>query len=402
MRKCHVLIVAVLVAAIATDRAVGEVTSTVVDLVTRPGVTQRFLWIRPPAPKATIVSITGGSGVLLIQDDGTMQTREARCSPLARNRQAFAARDIALVLLDQASNGAVGNHADVRQVYRHVRARDAVPTWLQGASSSTESVAVAAVNLPASEPAGVIFISPSSLSATLLASITRPSLVVFHGDDPSQSAGSVYAGLTAAPVRDVLALAGGKPAGCSGPHTFDGIDEAFVAAIDSLVVKHTGDLVASAAAVEFYNGALDHYFITHLAAEIELLDAGVVIRGWTRTGQSFGVYTAAPAGASPVCRFYIPPERGNSHFYGRGVDECNATGANNPSFINETSQLFHVLLPTFGICPAGTRSVYRVFSNRADANHRYMTDASIRTQMVASGWIAEGDGPDLVVMCAPA
>ena len=51
--------------------------------------------------------------------------------------------------------------------------------------------------------------------------------------------------------------------------------------------------------------------------------------------------------------------------------------------------------------PAGTAPVDRVFSNRADANHRYMTDRALRDQMVASGWLAEGDGPDLVVMCAP-
>jgi len=42
-----------------------------------------------------------------------------------------------------------------------------------------------------------------------------------------------------------------------------------------------------------------------------------------------------------------------------------------------------------------------VFSNRYDANHRYMTDKATRDQMVAKGWLAEGDGPDLVVMCAP-
>jgi hypothetical protein len=45
--------------------------------------------------------------------------------------------------------------------------------------------------------------------------------------------------------------------------------------------------------------------------------------------------------------------------------------------------------------------VYRVFSNRTDANHRYMVDRAVRDQMVAHGWLAEGDGPDLVVMCSP-
>jgi len=30
-----------------------------------------------------------------------------------------------------------------------------------------------------------------------------------------------------------------------------------------------------------------------------------------------------------------------------------------------------------------------------------MTDKAIRDQMVANGWLAEGDGPNLVVMCSP-
>ena len=60
-----------------------------------------------------------------------------------------------------------------------------------------------------------------------------------------------------------------------------------------------------------------------------------------------------------------------------------------------------MFLPNAGICPAETMPIYRVFDNRPDANHRYMTDRTVRTAMVARGWLAEGDGPDLVVMCAP-
>ncbi len=158
---------------------------------------------------------------------------------------------------------------------------------------------------------------------------------------------------------------------------------------------------ATAIAVEYYNAMLDHYFLTHIAGEIAILDAGVTIRGWVRTGQTITVLTAAGAGTSPVCRYYIPPGKGDSHFYGRGTAECNATGQNNPSFVNEDPQFFHVTLPVAGVCPAGTTVVYRVFSNRADANHRYMVSRALRDQMVAAGWLAEGDGPDLVVMCAP-
>ena len=166
------------------------------------------------------------------------------------------------------------------------------------------------------------------------------------------------------------------------------------------VVVNAGPPVALA--VEFYHAALDHYFISHVTGEIAILDAGVTIKGWTRTGQSFNVFAAAGADTSPVCRFYIPPGKGDSHFYGRGTSECDATGVANPTFVNEDPQFFHVGLPDAGNCATGTIAVYRVFSNRADANHRYMIDRAIRDQMVNDRhWLAEGDGPDLVVMCVP-
>ncbi|MFO1323749.1 MAG: hypothetical protein U1F15_06765 [Burkholderiales bacterium] len=167
----------------------------------------------------------------------------------------------------------------------------------------------------------------------------------------------------------------------------------------------SGSVVAgppSALAVEFYHQGFDHYFVTHHADEIAILDAGVAIKGWTRTGQSFNVYAASGTGTSPVCRFRIPPEKGDSHFYGRGTAECDETAAKFPTFINEDPQFFHVVLPALGVCPAGSIPVYRVFSGRADANHRYMIDRALRDQMVNDRhWIAEGDGPDLVVMCVP-
>jgi len=162
---------------------------------------------------------------------------------------------------------------------------------------------------------------------------------------------------------------------------------------------------ATATAVEFYNAALDHYFLTHVAGEIAILDAGVTIQGWARTGQSFSVYTSAGTGTSPVCRYYIPPGKGNSHFYGRGAAECNATGQANPSFVNEDSQFFQVVLPTAGVCPAGLHIVYRVFSNRPDANHRYTTEVGIRTEMANNSfvWTPEGYGPGpyFPIMCSP-
>ena len=157
----------------------------------------------------------------------------------------------------------------------------------------------------------------------------------------------------------------------------------------------------SAAATEFYNAGLDHYFVSHIAQEIADLDNGVH-PGWARTGLSFRVFTASSAQTSAVCRFYIPPDKGNSHFYGRGTQECTETAQKNPTFVNEDPQFFFVILPTGGVCPAGTINVYRVFDNRVDANHRYTIDAAIRDTMESQRhWVAEGDGPDRVVMCVP-
>ena len=159
--------------------------------------------------------------------------------------------------------------------------------------------------------------------------------------------------------------------------------------------------IPTATMIEYYNATLDHYFATTSPGEQANLDAGNTPTRWTRTGQGYRVYPAAQVQASPLCRYYIPPALGDSHFFGRDARECSATAARNPSFVLEDAAFGYVVLPVAGTCPGGTTAVYRVFSNRADANHRYTTDRATRDRMVALGWIAEGDGPDAVAMCAP-
>lgn len=201
-----------------------------------------------------------------------------------------------------------------------------------------------------------------------------------------------------------LATRGGHAAATIDPYIE--IDPTFAAAAQYSLVLSAGITQqpppAVTAVVEYYNATLDHYFITWLPNEIAILDTGTAIKGWTRTGATFKTWTSDQPGASPVCRYYIPPALGDSHFFGRGNAECDATGRNNPSFVLEDVAFMRMVLPTAGNCPAGTTPIYRVFSNRPDANHRYLTDQAARNQMVTKGWLAEGDGPDLVVMCAPA
>ena len=157
----------------------------------------------------------------------------------------------------------------------------------------------------------------------------------------------------------------------------------------------------TAAVVEFYNASFDHYFISSLQIEISALDTGL-FPGWARTGQTFGAYATPVSGTNPVCRFYLPPAYGDSHFYSASPAECAAVLAKYPFFVYESAAVFYILLPdqVTGQCPSGTLPVYRVWDQRIDTNHRYTTDRATRDQMVAAGWIAEGYGNDAVIMCA--
>lgn len=389
------------VASLCAAAALAQ-TTTVVDVATR-GVTDRILVVAPANPTAILVSLPGNNGFLDIQPDGTMQGGQtANCNPIGRNRATFAARGYMVVMVDLPTDKVPYHFDDVSAVIRYARSLASVPVYLVGGSNSTQAAWDIASGLPASFPLGVVFFSPAIIETPNSATYTRPTLVVAHSGDVDQYASYLYPSLSHAPV-DALALSGGSSGGCHY-HLFQGLDSQFVAGVGAFVDKFTPlfPQVETATAVEYYNATLDHYFLTHVAAEIAILDAGTTIKGWSRTGQSFGVYAAPAGGTSPVCRFYIPPDKGNSHFYGRGAAECGATAQANPTFVNEDASFFHMQLPAGGTCPAGTRPVYRAFSNRADANHRYMVDRALRDAMTAKGWVAEGDGPDLVVMCAPA
>ena len=159
--------------------------------------------------------------------------------------------------------------------------------------------------------------------------------------------------------------------------------------------------------IEFYNAALDHYFITAIPDEIAKLDNGTFV-GWVRTGQSFKAYgmggSVGSKGRRPVCREYGNPIYGlDTHFYSASPDECYATLYQNAgAWVLEASEVFEMDLPnaTTGVCPAGEVPVYRIWNRRKDSNHRYTTSIAIRDQMVAKGGIAEGYGPSAVALCA--
>ncbi|MEO5701152.1 MAG: trypsin-like peptidase domain-containing protein [Casimicrobiaceae bacterium] len=203
------------------------------------------------------------------------------------------------------------------------------------------------------------------------------------------------------------ALFGGQAA-CSNPagiDVFSRFDKALPLMRTYLtpgVPNPNGEVVV----VEFYNATLDHYFISSNPAEINDLDTGVH-SGWVRTGLRFLAYgdpAQAPAGATPVCRFYLVPSLGDSHFYSGDPNECAQTAARfGASWTFESPSVFWTVLPdrSSGACPTGMQPVFRFFHS-ARTNHRYTMEVDVRDDLASTpGWIAEGYGPQAAIMCSP-
>lgn len=170
-------------------------------------------------------------------------------------------------------------------------------------------------------------------------------------------------------------------------------------------------------AVEYYNAAQDHYFLTASAPDIDALDSSR-FPGWQRTGESFPVGARATTQlnleytyyGNPVCRFYIPPAEGDSHFFSSSADECAAVQARFADFVLETSAAFYAASPdpATGQCPVMSgfidgdiplRPVFRLWNGREDTNHRYTTRLDVRSAMIDRGWVSEGSGALGVVWC---
>jgi serine protease len=170
-----------------------------------------------------------------------------------------------------------------------------------------------------------------------------------------------------------------------------------------------GDLTpppGTATVVEYYDPALDHYFITAQPAEVAYVDT-YMRDVFQRTGFIFYAYLdpfTAPPSARPVCRFYAGAEvRINSHYFTANPTECQFVLTNWAGTWNlESAATFYIQVPdSDGNCADNTIPVYRFFDNRRDANHRYTVDLSVRRGMINKAWVPEGSGPNAAVFCSP-
>src|SRR5215467_1576633 len=206
---CTHLIVAVVL--VLTEGAAWAA-DQVIDVPTRPGVTERFLLIAPDDPRATVVLFAGDDGGLQIAPDGKLGNGSLASNFLVRSRQLFADQRLMVAVVDAPSDRqsmadtmreawrgsfrgfrqSSAHVADIKAVIAWLQQKANVPVWLVGTSRGTESAAYVATQLPPSQggPDGLVLTSTiladskaRSVPDMELSKLEIPTLIVHHRDD---------------------------------------------------------------------------------------------------------------------------------------------------------------------------------------------------------------------------
>ncbi|WP_245616661.1 alpha/beta hydrolase [Paraburkholderia acidipaludis] len=238
----------------------------VIDIPTRSGVTQRFLFIAPEAPKAVAILYAGGHGGLQLDQDGAFGW--GKNNFLVRTRQLFVNNGIAVAVIDAPSdrqsppylNGfrLTREHAeDARAVIAWLRGQLHVPVWLVGTSRGTQSVAAIAIALAdGGGPDGIVLTSTilrddrggEPVTGMDLSALKIPVLVVHHADDacrlcPVSDTDALMRKLTQSSRANLMIVSGGAargdPCEAFGHHGFNGIESDVVNAISAWVLANS-------------------------------------------------------------------------------------------------------------------------------------------------------------------
>jgi len=147
-------------------------------------------------------------------------------------------------------------------------------------------------------------------------------------------------------------------------------------------------------AAEYQYG--DRFWITGDTAEAQSQDYRA--NEAFRTGQRFGLWSAAtaPAGAVPFCRFQGNPAHDQtSRFLTLEGSECGALRGDAGWVLEGQGEYFAVPAGPGGQCASGLVAVTRFVNGLHNANHRYVVDPQVASEMRTRGWIREG-----VAFCA--
>ena len=244
-------------------QARGQVAEKIVDISTRPNVTQRMLVVSPKNPKAVAVLLPGGHGGLQLSANGSLGWGKGNF--LVRSRQLFADQGLLVVIVDAPSDrqsppylsgfrGTREHVMDLKAVIAWARKQADVPIWLIGTSRGTESAGYAATYLTGHDgPDGLVLTSTIlsdskefSVPALQLDRLRIPVLVVHHVDDgcshcPYASISKLMDKLTNARKKELLPVKGGisqgDPCEAKSYHGFNGIESQVVKKIGTWMLE---------------------------------------------------------------------------------------------------------------------------------------------------------------------
>jgi len=253
-------LLALVLLGVSASTSSGDVAQRVVDVPTRPGVTQRFLLLSPREPKATVVLFAGDHGGLQIAADGGWNPLWDNF--LVRSRQLFVEHDLAVAIVDAPSDRqgfpfrflagfrqTPAHATDIKAVIAWLREHVEAPVWLIGTSMGTLSVGYLATQLTGRDgPDGIVLTSTiltaesgtRPVPAMELETLRIPVLVVHHEQDGCRfclfrDMPALMHKLDAVPRKELIAVTGGvsrgDPCTAFAYHGYNGIEGAVVARI---------------------------------------------------------------------------------------------------------------------------------------------------------------------------
>lgn len=236
----------------------------VVDIPTRPGVTQRFVYIAPSGPpKAAVILMAGGHGGLQVNEAGSFNWGGGNF--LVRTRQQFADAGLAVAVIDAPSDKQSppylsGNRqkpehrTDVLAVIAWLKQQSLVPVWLVGTSRGTQSAAYIATEAAPAQggPDGLvltstILVDPNGRAVPRmpLETLKIPVLVVHHENDgckvcPFSEIPAMMDKLAKTPKAELISVSGGQsrgdPCEAMAYHGFNGLEADVVSKISRWVI----------------------------------------------------------------------------------------------------------------------------------------------------------------------
>ena len=250
-----------------------EPLTELVQLETRPGITLKFILIKPDNPVATVILLEGGPGKLPISTVSGKPTIPGDRGFLVRSREDFARHGFMVALLDAPSVRGLKRMApifrisseyaqDLKAVVSYLNNKTNLPLWLVGMSLGSFSASNGVINIK-NGISGLVLISsvtrsdkkwavynshPNGILSMELDKVKVPALIVAHKEDecpdtPASLAPKIKEALVNSPIAEVMSFSGGNkpkinprspaPPGCQPltQHGYYGIEDQVISAI---------------------------------------------------------------------------------------------------------------------------------------------------------------------------